>query len=132
MMSLFENLFGKSWAATVEPTTQSNYTNQMQNAMMARNQSALNQSHIDWRQQAAAAQNYYYGSQQADAARYAYSHMHQTVNLNRSLIDTLQNAVERKMIGHLYVTCDEEVTWALLQDYEQSLTQPDLYIKWEK
>jgi hypothetical protein len=126
-MSLFENLFGKSWAATVEPTAQSNYTNQVQNTM-AYNQSALQNSFVDWQQQNAAQRNFHQHS--ADAFRYAQ--MHQTVNLNQSLMDTLRKSSSRKMIGHLYVTCEEEVTWALLQDYEQSLTQPDLYIKWEK
>ena len=130
-MSLFENLFGKSWAAAVEPTAQSNYINQnqMQNQII-NNQTNLQNAHIDWQQQAAAAQSY---SQQADAYRYMQNpYVSDWSNVNKSLINTLRSSVERKMIGHLYVTCEEEVTWALLQDYEQSLTQPDLYIKWEK
>jgi hypothetical protein len=128
-MSLFENLFGKSWAATVEPTAQSNYMNNYQN-QIAQNQSALQNSMIDWQQQANAAQAY---SHQADAYRHMQgATMTDWSNVNNNLIATLRKSQERKMIGHLYVTCDEEVTWALLQDYEQSLTQPDLYIKWEQ
>ena len=128
-MSLFENLFGKSWASAVEPTAQSNYMHQMQN-QITNNQKNLQNAHIDWQQQAAAAQSF---GHQADAYRYMQgANMQDWANVNRSLLDTLRRSQERKMIGHLYVTCDEEVTWALLQDYEQSLTQPDLYIKWEK
>lgn len=125
-MSLFENIFGSGWAATVEPYAQRNYANQITN-----NQTNLQNAHIDWQQQAAAAHSF---SHNADAYRYAQKaqQMHQTVNLNQSMIDLLKTASSRKMLACAYCTTEEERVWAILQDYEQSLTDPELYIKWGK
>jgi L-lactate utilization protein LutC len=120
-MSLYNTIFGKS---TQQTQLSNNYQNQIN-----QNQTNLHESFNDYLNQAAAGLDRQY-QDMANVTRYAQ--MHQTVNLNQSLMDTLRKSSDKKMIGHLYVTCTEEVTWALLQDYEQSLTQPDLYIKWEK